>query len=245
MPRNFYISRFIFNSIIHGFVIYGVISLKWNFFAVIYFYWVAQMVKVIYRFLGNYVEHKNKITSGLEYKLERKNFRNIVITMLVFLVFILFSGYFNQPNNHAWKANYVFVLLRDMNFNFALILVIIKEAVLFAYISREINKLREEGHEAKLKELENGVFRKSKKSEGEETHEEVMNKYNFSPFFMQSLVFYLSLICILYLFRAANKKYFSSTHYISEFGEFILIIIFIAIQIFSELMSFIKKDKWL
>ena len=243
MPKNFYISRFIFNSIIHCFVIYGVISLKWNLFTVIYFYWVAQMIRVVYRFLCNYVERKNKVTSELEYKLERKNFRNAFITMLVFLGFILLVGYFNQPNNHAWKANFVFVLLRDINFNFALILVIIKEAVLFLYISKEINRLIENGQEAKTQELENGVFRKNQKSEKEETHEKILDKYYFSAFFIQSTIFYLSMAFVLFIYSGSNRRRFTFSSSMSEFGELFIIIIFIAIQILSEVLLFRTRDK--
>ena len=138
----------------------------WNFFTVIYLFWVEEVVRIIFKFIGNIIEYKNNVISKLEFKLEKKAIMRMLILMSIYFVGIFYLvGYRNQPNNHAWKDNLDIILFQNMEFNFNLLLMIVSEVIILSYLLKNVNKYKESNEKIGEEELYNGFFRRHEKEQ--------------------------------------------------------------------------------
>ncbi len=94
MPKNITFSRFLFSLIINGFTFFGIIVLKWNFFIIIYLYWAEEIIRIIFKFIGNKIEYRDSLISELEFKLERKAIVRMLVIMGIYFLFIAFMRVF-------------------------------------------------------------------------------------------------------------------------------------------------------
>ncbi|WP_375562558.1 hypothetical protein ACE193_08440 [Bernardetia sp. OM2101] len=242
MPKNLTLSRFLFSLIVNGFTLYGVFFFDWNFFTVVYLFWVEEIIRLIFKFVGNILEYKNNIISKREFKLEKKAVLRMGVLMSIYFVCIfLFLGYFRQVNNHIWKDNLDVILFQDMHFNFNILLMIVSEIILFSYLLKNVNTLKEKGEKADKEELLNGFFRKEEKKEIDmNDSEKVIDEYYF-PHFSVSTVFFLLFTFLGIGFYYVGKGRFNL--HTGETEEFVYMLVFTIIQIVGEVWSFLWHRK--
>jgi hypothetical protein len=240
MPKNITLSRFLFSLIVNGFTLYGIFFFDWNFFTVVYLFWAEEVVRLIFMFVGNILEYKNNIISKLEFKLEKKAILRIGVLLSIYFVCIfLFLGYFRQVNNHIWKENFDVILFQDMQFNFNLLLMIASEIILFSYLVKSVNKLKQHNKVAE-EELLNGFFRKDKKTEIDMSDsKKVIEEYYF-PQFSVSTAFFLLFTFIGIFFGNNNGRYGG---YLGETTILVYMLIFVVIQIAGEILDFTTRKK--
>ncbi len=247
MPKNIATSRFLFSLIINGFTFYGIFFFDWNFFTVIYLFWLEEMVRILFKFIGNLLEFKNRIVSKLEFKLEKKAIIGTLIFMFIYLFFILLIvGYLNKPNNHMWKDNLSTVLFQNMHFNFNLLLMIISEMILFSYLFKDVNKYKESNEKIGEEELHNGFFRRHEREQNKSdtnSSKDISDDYYFPPFSIQMVILHLSIIFGVFSYFSSNKRLYTFTNHIRAATELLFMLVFVALQIVGEFLDFTTRKK--
>ena len=103
--------RFLFSLLINGFTFFGIIVWQWNFFTVIYLYWIEEAVRILFSLIENRINYsKNQI---FKLKLQLKSRANLTMffSMRVYFVFIIVR-IIAAPNSNVTVDNLFTVSLK-------------------------------------------------------------------------------------------------------------------------------------
>jgi hypothetical protein len=245
--KNITLIRFLFSLLINSFTFFGIIVWKWNFFTIIYLYWAEEIIRIFFRFIENRIFYKKKNISQSEFKVKNKATLTMFFPMGVYFVFIIIIvGMIAAPNNDVVIDNLLTVFFKNIEFNLNLLLAVLSEIAILAYLAKKYNKNKfdnqseEYAKQNTQEELEKEFLIKQQEEAKEYKNLYQKDMKQNQQFSTQMLVLHVSIILGTFLYFAANTDKLPIQINLGAAGEFAFVIVFAAVQTIAEVLGFVK-----